>query len=539
MDFNKDPTPGPSVNCETMQNNPKKHYVQQVFHSGLFNTTSRQRSNSIGDIQRIPLAQNPPQNTSVHSENSPQHQIESEQTTHTLNIQSAMGTLGNSAEQETNNKIPWQKVPQYSQKRYRSPEQATTMHKLPKTNEARQQMFNRNRPNLNSAELIETSNRFSSLPTDEVEQDKQSTTASSGKPKRPSKPPPIILYGILELKKLTDCLSEVADHSEYTYKIITKDQLIISTPTTESYKKIISHIRNKGLIGHTFTRKEDRCKKIVIKNLHHTTPIEEIQKAVEETGNIVRGEIINVIRRGTKAPCNVFFVNLEPNENNKNINNLKYIYHQTVKVEEPWKSNTIVQCTRCQQYGHTKNNCMRPYRCVKCAGPHNTKDCTKDKNTPALCALCSGCHPANYKGCSVYGEILARKKHILHNQDNMVTNERTDTAVEKIQQPSTAEYKGLEQSTQQPPTTYPSGSGTGNTSYSDILKQKRYGTHENRPQYMLNNQEMTNIHNNEHSHSEWQAILMQTINKQTQQIELLIQQMGTLMNLITALLNNK
>lgn len=168
-----------------------------------------------------------------------------------------------------------------------------------------------NRPNLQNAEQIETNNRFSSLPSDEVEQDNQNTTVSFGKPKRPSKPTPIFLYGIMDLKQLTNCLDEVANHTEYTYKIVTKNELIISTPTAESYKKIISHIRSKGLIGHTFTRKEDRSKKNCYKKLtpHHSP-----------TGNnkscrrYERGEIVNVTKRGTKDPCNVFFVNLEPSE---------------------------------------------------------------------------------------------------------------------------------------------------------------------------------------------------------------------------------
>lgn len=55
---------------------------------------------------------------------------------------------------------------------------------------------------------------------------------------------------------------------------------------------------------------------------------------------------------------------------------------------------------------------MRPFRCVKCAQAHKTSDCPKrDRNTPAQCALCQGTHPANYKGCEVYREILARRNN--------------------------------------------------------------------------------------------------------------------------------
>ncbi|GBP92632.1 hypothetical protein EVAR_62205_1 [Eumeta japonica] len=53
---------------------------------------------------------------------------------------------------------------------------------------------------------------------------------------------------------------------------------------------------------------------------------------------------------------------------------------------------------------------MRPYRCVKCGEGHKSSECKKkDRTTPAKCALCSCDHPANYKGCEIYKEILARR----------------------------------------------------------------------------------------------------------------------------------
>ena len=73
-----------------------------------------------------------------------------------------------------------------------------------------------------------------------------------------------------------------------------------------------------------------------------------------------------------------------------------------ITIEAPRKNNQIVQCTRCQTYGHTKSYCSRPYVCVKCGGDHNTTLCTKTHSTPATCALCGGDHPASYKGCIVY-----------------------------------------------------------------------------------------------------------------------------------------
>lgn len=228
--------------------------------------------------------------------------------------------------------------------------------------------------------------------------------------KRASKPPPILLYGIENVNGLTELIETVADKDHFNFKIVNRSQLRISSRDIETYKKIIAIVREKGLIGHTFNIKEQRCYRVVIKNLHHTTPTSAIEEEIEKTGNKVQGEIINAKYGPDKKPTTTFFVNIAPSPNNGAVKDIKYIYHQSIVIEDPKKRTTIPQCQRCQQYGHSKNYCMRPYRCVKCAQGHKTSECPKkDRRTPAVCALCEGSHPANYKGCEVYREILARR----------------------------------------------------------------------------------------------------------------------------------
>jgi hypothetical protein len=98
-------------------------------------------------------------------------------------------------------------------------------------------------------------------------------------------------------------------------------------------------------------------------------------------------------------------VDLEPRDNNKSIYNLQFLCNMKIVVKAPRKKTSIMQCTRCQSYRHTKTYCTRPFVCVKCGGDHDTTVCTKDPATPAMCALCGGAHPANYKGCDVYRRL--------------------------------------------------------------------------------------------------------------------------------------
>ena len=106
-------------------------------------------------------------------------------------------------------------------------------------------------------------------------------------------------------------------------------------------------------------------------------------------------------------------------------------------MEPPHKTTNMVQCTRCQQYNHTKAYCNLPYKCLKCGIPHDSKTCVKSRNTPAKCALCGGAHPANYRGCQVHKELQnkIRQKNTNKQDRNKVhstttTNTRTTANVQ-------------------------------------------------------------------------------------------------------------
>ena len=108
-----------------------------------------------------------------------------------------------------------------------------------------------------------------------------------------------------------------------------------------------------------------------------------------------------------RNPLNLFVVDVEPAANNKDVHNITALQNKIILIEPPRVNKTnVVQCARCQQYGRTKTYCNKPFVCVKCGGPHNSKDCTERKDTPAKCALRGGGHPANYKGCQHYHNVI-------------------------------------------------------------------------------------------------------------------------------------
>ena len=134
--------------------------------------------------------------------------------------------------------------------------------------------------------------------------------------------------------------------------------------------------------------------RVVLKHLHYTTDTDDIKRELLDLGHEIRN-ITNVRHRQTKEPLNLFFIDLEPTINNKDIYNLTAFQNRIIHFESPRASTIIPQCTRCQQYGHTQRYCNKPYACVKCSGQHNTSRCTRPRDTPTKCVLCGGVKVVN------------------------------------------------------------------------------------------------------------------------------------------------
>ncbi|KAJ8030992.1 hypothetical protein HOLleu_27572 [Holothuria leucospilota] len=77
---------------------------------------------------------------------------------------------------------------------------------------------------------------------------------------------------------------------------------------------------------------------------------------------------------------------------------LGYVRHRV----EPYRElPAIVQCFKCQGFGHTLKDCPNNSKCLRCGGLHQVKDCILPKEDKK-CANCGGNHVALYKGCPSY-----------------------------------------------------------------------------------------------------------------------------------------
>ena len=270
-----------------------------------------------------------------------------------------------------------------------------------------------NKPQKETGFKLDTKNQYQELQTDEttgMADDNPTTSETSKILTKEPKPPPIYIHGVTNYRAMVNNLAIVATKESYHTKTTTNNTVIVYPHKPETYRRLISHLRENKIIYHTYQLKQERAYRVVIRDIHSSVSPQEIADELNAKGHQVRN-IVNVRHRVTKEPLPLFFVDLEPKENNKEIYDLQFIYNTKIRVEPPRTRREIVQCTRCQEYGHSKTYCNKPYYCVKCGQQHDSKTCTKTHDTPATCALCQGNHPANYKGCTVYKELInARNK---------------------------------------------------------------------------------------------------------------------------------
>lgn len=251
-----------------------------------------------------------------------------------------------------------------------------------------------------------TSNRFENLSENMNEETEE--VSNQAPLEKQKKPPPIFVSGVKYIKPLNDLLQEIAKNG-YEIKVLGDEQVKIQSHIPETYNKIIKALDDKETQYHTYQPKNERSFRVVAHNIHYTTDTDELKKELENLGHTVIN-ISNIKQRVTKKPLNLFHIELKQNPNNKDIYTVDRLMNSIVRFEAPHPKRDPPQCIRCQRYGHTQKYCSRIPRCVKCAGDHHTSQCLrKTRSNDVKCVLCSGNHPANYRGCVVYKETQKRK----------------------------------------------------------------------------------------------------------------------------------
>lgn len=211
------------------------------------------------------------------------------------------------------------------------------------------------------------------------------------------KPPPIIVHGQFEKIKMMNDLLKLKLKAPFHWNN-TPNSSGLYLSNKEDWIICKEMFKSKKIEFHTFTWKDEKEHAFVLRGLHQEIEPEEIKDELNENELL---HVKNVYRmRGTKYPA--YLVITTADITIRTIEQIRFVQHTKVRWDRHVNNKIIIQCHRCQAWGHATTNCHALPRCLKCAASHLTRDCTKDPNLPAKCANCGEAHPANNTSCPIY-----------------------------------------------------------------------------------------------------------------------------------------
>lgn len=251
-----------------------------------------------------------------------------------------------------------------------------------------------------------------------------------------SKIPSVFIPHVASIENLTRIIDEDPNLISYSTTSMQDGGIRIKCKDTDSYQNLLQILQKQNILLHTHQKPEDKGLRFVIRNLHASTSSSSIRSLLANKGYLVK--YVNVLKnRFTGIPLNMFEVEIDAKNNAQaeQILEITKLGSQEVTFERQARRTDPVQCHRCQAFGHTKNYCRRAFVCLKCAGPHPSTDCKKEKNSPGLCANCGNQHIASYKGCPVFKTERAKLLSVRLNMPPAITNNNNNTAIADHQQP--------------------------------------------------------------------------------------------------------
>lgn len=248
---------------------------------------------------------------------------------------------------------------------------------------------------------LETKNKFSVTVPIEKDMDTvpiENKEAEKIDPPKSKKPPPIIIHGkFTDHKKLNNFLkTKLRDTFYWKHTSQSTSLQLMNIPDWTTVNKYFEKVQ---LQYHTYTPKSEKSHAFVIKGLYHNLDINDIKEELEIDHKIPVKNIYTM--KGTQNPLYMLVTSNEITLKELQ-NKIRYLDRTCITWERHLNNKRIIQCHRCQMWGHATSNCRAKPRCLKCAAEHLTTTCTKSRDVAAKCANCGEAHPANSITCKVY-----------------------------------------------------------------------------------------------------------------------------------------
>lgn len=273
--------------------------------------------------------------------------------------------------------------------------------------------------NTNSSTMLNLNNRFSLLDDDvtesNVEVEANNSTETNGSKK--SRCPPITIADVSTRDLREFFTSQHIPQDKYHMKTVKNGvQLVIGDK--QLFQQTVSILKQAQVQYFTYVPSEEVPIKIVLSGLPMFDLI-ELEKELNDCDiHPTDIKVLSVRKNGLEDNALYLLYFRKGTVKLQELRKVKALFNVIVRWRYFVKKMTdVVQCHRCQRYGHGKSNCNMLPLCVKCGEKHETIQCQlpakaalQDKEranrAPVKCANCSGNHTANFRGCPTRKDYL-------------------------------------------------------------------------------------------------------------------------------------
>jgi len=139
----------------------------------------------------------------------------------------------------------------------------------------------------------------------------------------------------------------------------------VSIAYSDDYRKLVKFLNNSNFQYHSL--RDPKSKSAILRNIPIDYTVEEI--SAELSAEI---SVLKVFRfyRQDRSPTPLCAVEVKDSHELEKLFKVNRLFN-SITVELLRKTNTIVQCKRSQELGHTKNYCKLAFRCIICGQNHN------------------------------------------------------------------------------------------------------------------------------------------------------------------------
>lgn len=233
-------------------------------------------------------------------------------------------------------------------------------------------------------------------------------------PKLDMKVPPLFIHQPVDFKEHAQKLLKM--NMKFYRPYLGRYHTKIEFPSFADHKAMAQYCDKNKLPYHTFGHPSKRKIKVIIKGMPNDTNLSTVKEELKKVSiPVVR--VHKMKNKENKVRPLLLLAVVPHDDEGKRIFAIKKILGSEVTLEPP--KQKVKQCHRCQKWGHSQRYCHGTVKCVKCAGEHWSKKCTRDREQePPKCANCGRGHTANFRDCSACPESLEHKDGCAYRQRN-------------------------------------------------------------------------------------------------------------------------